>query len=238
MAAMVLRKEEVNNKILASLPSEEFAELESLLQPVGLESGDRLYDLDEVLSHIHFVDGGLLSLLSTLEDGTSIEVGSLGREGMGGLTALLGSDRATHTGLVQVGGMAYRMKVAHARDVFNRLPEFQEKTLRYARMLVSQISMIAACNTLHTVEERLARWLLMCRQRLESDRLPLTQEFLSHMLGVRRSGVTVAVGILEQAGLISHRRGTIVVTNPDGLREASCECIKAMTAEYDGFLKA
>ncbi|HZT56996.1 MAG TPA: Crp/Fnr family transcriptional regulator [Pyrinomonadaceae bacterium] len=238
MSATVVRQEEVNNKILASLPAEEFAEVAPLLQPVGLEAGDRLYDLDEILSHVHFVDGGLLSLLSTLEDGTSIEVGSLGREGLGGLTVLLGAERATHTGLVQVGGLAYRMKAAHAREVFQRLPAFQEKVLHYTRMLVAQISLTAACNTLHTVEERLARWLLMCRRRLESDRLPLTQEFLSHMLGVRRSGVTVAVGILEQAGLIGHRRGTVVVTNPEGLREASCECVKAMGEEYDAFLNS
>jgi CRP-like cAMP-binding protein len=238
MTAAVVRQEEVNNKILASLPAEEFAEFAPLLQPVGLETGDRIYDLEETLTHVHFIDGGLLSLLSTLEDGTSIEVGSLGREGLGGLTVLLGAERATHTGLVQVGGLAYRMKAAYAREAFRRLPAFQEKVLRYTRMLVAQISLTAACNTLHTVEERLARWLLMCRRRLESDSLPLTQEFLSHMLGVRRSGVTVAVGILEQAGLIGHRRGTVVVTNPEGLREVSCECIKAMTEEYETFLNA
>jgi CRP-like cAMP-binding protein len=109
--------------------------------------------------------------------------------------------------------------------------------LRYTRMLMSQITQTAACNTLHTVEERLARWLLMCRRRLESDRLPLTQEFLSNMLGVRRSGVTVAVGILQQAGFIRHSRGAISVTDPEGLRDASCECVKAMIEEYDNYLR-
>src|ERR1700749_319433 len=200
MTETVVRQEEVNNRILASIPAEEFDELAPLLEPVGLETGDRLYGLDEDLSHVHFVDGGLLSLLSTLGDGTSIEVGSLGRDGVGGLSALLGADRAAHTGLVQAGGLAYRMSVVRARDAFSHLPVFQEKMLRYTRLLMSQISATAACNPLHTVEERLARWLLMRRRRLESDHLSLTQKFLSHMLGVRRSGVTVAVGTIEQAG--------------------------------------
>jgi CRP-like cAMP-binding protein len=236
MPALNVRQEEVRNVILASLPAEEFAEVAPLLLPVGLETGDRIYDMEEVVRFVHFIDGGLLSLLSTLEDGTSIEVGSLGREGMGGLSVLLGADRAAHTGLVQAAGTAFRMRTEHARECFARLPGFQQKLLRYTRLLMSQITLTAACNTLHTVEERLARWLLMCRRRLESDRLPLTHEFLSHMLGVRRSGVTVAVGILQQAGFIRHSRGTIVVTDPEGLRAASCECVRLMTEEYDAYL--
>src|SRR2546421_2219013 len=236
MPAVSIRQEEVGNKILASLPSEEFAQIAPLLEAVGLEVGDRLYDVEEVIRHVHFIDGGLLSLLSTLEDGTSIEVGALGREGLGGLSVLLGADRAAHTGLTQVAGMSYRMRTEHAREAFRRLPAFQGKVLRYTRMLMSHISLTLACNTLHTVEERLARWLLMSRRRVESDRLPLTQEFLSQMLGVRRSGVTVAVGMLQQAGLIRHSRGVINVTDPEGLREASCECVKAMMEEYDNFL--
>ena len=231
-----VRQEEVGNVILASLPAEEFAELAPLLVPVVNKTGQRLYDEDEVVRHVHFVESGLLSLLSALEDGTTIEVAALGSEGMGGLSLLLGADKAAHTALAQVGGTALRMRAEHAREAFSRLPVFQSKMLRYTRMLMSQISQTAACNTLHTVEERLARWLLMGRRRLESDRLPLTQEFLSHMLGVRRSGVTVAVGILQQAGFIRHSRGAINVTDPEGLRDASCECVKAMIEEYDNYL--
>lgn len=233
---MSIRQEEVRNWILASLPPDEFAEIAPLLEPVGLEAGDRLYNEDEIIRHVHFVESGLLSLLSTLEDGTSIEVGALGSEGLGGLSLLLGAEGAVHTALVQVSGAALRMRAESAREAFRRLPVFREKTLRNTRLLMSQISQTAACNTLHTVEERLARWLLMCRRRVESDRLELTQEFLSHMLGVRRSGVTVAVGILEQAGFIQHSRATIIVTDPEGLREASCECVKALLEEYDSYL--
>lgn len=231
-----VRQEEVGNVILAALPAEEFAELAPLLAPVTHEAGQRLYDEDEVIRHVHFIESGLLSLLSTLEDGTTIEVGALGREGMGGLSLLLGADKAAHTALAQAAGTALRMGAEHAREAFSRLPAFQSKVLRYTRMLMSQITQTAACNTLHTVEERLARWLLMCRRRLESDDLPLTQEFLSHMLGVRRSGVTVAVGILQQAGFIRHTRGAIHIADPEGLRNASCECVKAMIEEYDSYL--
>src|SRR5947209_9716768 len=231
-----VRQEEVKNKILASLPAEEFAELAPLLDPLGLEAGDRIYAEEEVIRHVHFIEGGLLSLLSTLEDGTTIEVGALGHEGVGGLSLLLGADRAAHTALTQAASSALRMRADHAREAFGRLPAFQAKILRYTRLLMSQISQTAACNTLHTVEERLARWLLLCRRRCESDRLPLTQEFLSHMLGVRRSGVTVAVGILQQAGFIEHSRGAITITDPEGLRAASCECVRAMMEEYDNYL--
>ncbi|MDQ3917115.1 MAG: Crp/Fnr family transcriptional regulator [Acidobacteriota bacterium] len=237
MSETNVRQEEVSNKILASLPAEEFAELAPLLAPVAQEPGDRLYNEDEVIGHVHFVESGLLSLLSTLEDGTTLEVGALGREGMGGLSMLLGAEKAAHTALAQSSGTALRMRAEHAREAFTRLPAFQSKMLRYTRMLMSQITQTAACNTLHTVEERLARWLLMCRRRLETDRLPLTQEFLSNMLGVRRSGITVAVGILQQAGFIRHTRGAISITDPEGLREASCECIKAMIEEYDNYLR-
>lgn len=236
MPAPRIQNEEVSNVILASLPPEEFAEIAPQLNFVSHATGDRLYHEEDVMRYVHFINSGLLSLLSTLEDGTSIEVGALGREGLGGLSLLLGSDKAAHTAMVQIEGGAYRMRTEHAREAFRRLPSFQHKALRYTRMLMSHISLTLACNTLHTVEERLARWLLMCRHRIGSDRLPLTQEFLSHMLGVRRSGVTVAVGIIQRAGLIHHARGVITITDASGLRAASCECIKAMTDEFDSFL--
>lgn len=236
MPTSSIRQGEVRNVILAGLPPEEFAEMAPQLEPVMHATGDRLYYEEDRIRHVHFIESGLLSLLSTLEDGTAIEVGALGREGMGGLSLLLGSDTAAHTAMVQMAGKAYRMPTESAREAFRRFPAFQQKTLRYTRMLMSLISLTLACNTLHTVEERLARWLLMCRHRVGSDTLPLTQEFLSHMLGVRRSGVTVAVGIIQRAGLIKHSRGVITVVDAEGLREASCECIKAMSDEYDLFL--
>lgn len=231
-----IKQEDVRNVILSSLPADEFGEIARHLESERLVLGRQLYESEGVVHYIHFINDGLLSLLSTLEDGTSIEVGALGRDGMGGLSIMLGSDVASHTGLVQGSGMAFRIRTEYAREAFRALPAFQKKILSYTRMLMSQISMTAACNTMHTVEERLARWLLICRMRLESDDLQLTQEFLSHMLGVRRSGVTVGISILESAGLINHSRGFIHIADVEKLREVSCECVRAMTHEYNAFI--
>ncbi|HEX7957672.1 MAG TPA: Crp/Fnr family transcriptional regulator [Pyrinomonadaceae bacterium] len=232
----MVRQEETGNLLLASLPPEEFRQLAPRLARVGLRTGERLYEPEEVVRHIHFPESGLLSLLATLEDGTSIEVGALGREGLGGLLVLLGWDVAAHTAAVQLGGTALRVRTQQARDCFRRLPAFRAAVQRYARLLLAQVSRTAACNTLHTVEQRLARWVALGHMRAGSDTLPLTQELLSHMLGVRRAGVTVAVGALEQAGLLSHARGALTVADAAGLRNASCACASALADEYDSFV--
>lgn len=236
MSAAEARQDEVANVILASLPAPEFDELAPWLERVGFATGETLFDVGRAPGHVYFIESGVLSLISRLEDGTSIEVAALGREGLGGLVMLLGADASLHTALAQVGGQALGMRTERAREAFGRMPEFQSRVLAYTRMLMAHVTQTAACNTLHTVEQRLARWLLMCRRRIESDTIPLTQEFLSHMLGVRRSGVTVAVGVLERAGLITHSRGTVVVADPEGLRRVSCECVRVLTDEFEGFV--
>jgi CRP-like cAMP-binding protein len=238
MAVAQARQEEVANVVLASLPAAEFAEFAPWLERVSFATGRTLFEVEDAPGRVYFVESGLLSLISTLEDGTSIEVAALGREGLAGLVMLLGADAAVHTALAQIGGEALCMRTERAREAFRRLPAFQARVLGYTRMLMAHITQTAACNTLHTVEERLARWLLMCRRRLGSDTIPLTQEFLSHMLGVRRSGVTVAVGVLERAGFLTHSRGSIVVKDAEGLHGVSCECIKVLTEEYEGFVNA
>jgi CRP-like cAMP-binding protein len=236
MSAAEARQEEVTNVILASLPASEFAELAPSLERVRFATGERLFEVEDAPARVYFIESGLLSLISTLEDRTSIEVTALGREGLGGLLMLLGSDSAAHTALAQIGGEALCVRTESACEAFGRLRAFQSRVLAYTRMLMAHVTQTAACNSLHTVEQRLARWLLMCSRRAESDTLPLTQEFLSHMLGVRRSGVTVGVGILERAGFIAHGRGHIVVKDAEGLRGVSCECIKIMTEEYESFV--
>ena len=236
MSAAEARQDDVSNVILASLPASEFDALAPRLERVNFATGETLFQVESSPGRVYFIESGLLSLISTLEDGTSIEVAALGREGLAGLVMLLGADAAVHTALAQIGGQALCVTTERAREAFQRLPAFQSRVLAYTRMLMAHVTQTAACNTLHTVEQRLARWLLMCRRRIESDTIPLTQEFLSHMLGVRRSGVTVAVGVLEQAGLLTHSRGTVVVTDPDGLGGVSCECIRVMTDEFEAFV--
>jgi len=231
-----VRQEDVSNVILASLPAAEFAELSPSLERVRFSTGERFFDAEDSPRRVYFIESGLLTLISTLEDGTSIEVAALSREGLCGLIMLLGAEAAVHTALAQIGGEALSLKIERAREAFRRLPAFQARVLAYTRMLMAHVTQTAACNTLHTVEQRLARWLLMCSRRLESDTLPLTQEFLSHMLGVRRSGVTVAIGILEREGLIGHSRGSVVVEDEEALRGVSCECINVLTDEYEEFV--
>lgn len=237
MSTSLFQQEGVRNHILASLPADEFRRLAPQLTPVALAGGEVLYGAEEAVGHVYFITQGLLSLVSTLEDGTSIEVGTVGREGLVGLSALLGGEVSTHLSVVQAGGGALRVRAAEARAAFEELPHFRGQLLRYTRLVLTLISQTVVCNTLHTVEERLARWLLVCGRRLGSDTLPLTHEFLSQMLGVRRSGVTVASGILQRAGLIRHSRGQLTILDPEGLRDASCECVKVMIEEYEDFLR-
>ena len=221
---------ETKNTILASLPEEELGEMAHLLQPFALTAGARLHDAEQEIHHVYFVERGLVSLLTALEDGTSIEVGMAGREGASGVAALLGSGTATHQALVQMEGRALRMRAEDAREAFRRYEQFRCGMLRYARALLAMTAQTAACNALHTIEERLARWLLLCWQRGGSDVLPLTHEMLSNMLGVRRSGVTVAAGLLQRAGLIRYTRKDIVILDRERLEAASCECFKSMSA--------
>jgi CRP-like cAMP-binding protein len=236
MSDVSLQQAAVGNRLLAALPAEEFRQLAPRLARVELQTGQVLHGAEEAVGHVFFVERALLSLLSPLEDGTAIEVGAVGREGVGGLPAILGGGASPHRVVAQVGGPALRMRAAEARAAFAGLPHFRAGVLRYARLLLMIISQTAACNALHTVEHRLARWLLLSARRLETDRLPLTHEYLAHMLGVRRSGVTVASGVLERAGLIRHSRGRITVLDAAGLRGAACECVRTLSAEFDQFL--
>lgn len=236
MPLLNVRQAETGNLLLASLPPEEFGRLARGLARVELRSGQRLYELAGAVRHVHFPEGGLFSLLSTLDDGASVEVAALGREGLGGLLVLLGSDAAAHTAAVQAGGAALRLRTGQAREYLSQLPAFRAAVLRYARLLLSQVSRTTLCNTLHTVEQRLARWILLGRMRLGADTLPVTHEHLSQMLGVRRSGVTVAVGALERAGLITRGRGAVTVAEPAGLMRACCGCAAGLTDEYDSYI--
>ena len=236
MQPLAVRQEEVGNLLLASLPPEEFRQLAPYLARVGLEAGTRLYAPDEAIPFIHFAEGGLLSLLTTLEDGTSVEVGPLGREGLGGLFVLLGADVAAHAALVRVGAGALRMRTTQARECFECLPAFRSRVLRYSRLLASQVSQTTLCNTLHTIEQRLARWLLLARMRLGADTVPVTHASLSHTLGVRRSGVTVAVGVLERDGLLTRGRGFVRVESAPELGAVACGCHGLLADEYGKFI--
>ena len=181
----------------------------------------------------------MISVVANSTDGARVEVGVIGREGMAGVSALLGVDGTTPTeSMVQIADGAMRMPAEVMRAEFRRGGAFQDRLLRYMQADTIQVRQLAACNRLHTVEERLARWLLMTHDRAASDELALTQEFLAMMLGVRRAGVGTAAIVLQADGFIRYSRGHITILDRRGLEEFSCECYRIVKAECDRLLKA
>ena len=224
------------NKILAALPPKEFEPLAAKLRPVRLKLGETIYLPEQKIDYVYFIDSGVISLLATLEDGASVEAGVIGPEGMAGISVILGADSTPNQALVQAEGQAQRMSSADVRTEFRNGGQLRNLLLRYTHTLFSQVAQTAACNRLHSIEQRLARWLLLTQDRVGRDEFVLTQDFLSRMLGVRRAGVSVAASTLKQAGLIDYRRGTITVMDRKGLENYSCECYRIVKNEYDRYL--
>jgi CRP-like cAMP-binding protein len=226
----------VQNRILAALPKKEYERLFPQLEPVKLPHGEILYEPDDSVSHIYFVNEGMASLVSVTEEGQNIEVGVIGKEGMIGFRVVLGVDTTQNQVIVQMPGSAFKMKTKEFKAELNRLGVLQNLLLRYTQAMLTLVTQAVVCNRFHQVEQRLARWLLISHDRAESDELLLTQEFLAIMLGVHRPGVNVAAGMLEKAGLIRHSRGKVTVMNRQGLEAASCECYGIVKKGFDWFL--
>ena len=224
------------NRLLAALPRKEYQSLLPDLETVGLTFGDILFDPGDRLRHVYFPDDSVISLLSAVEDRELLEVGMVGNEGMAGLPVFLGVDRSRSRGLVQGAGGAVRMKAALLREETGGGGSLHDLLLRYAHSLLTQVSQTAACNRFHLVSARLARWLLMTHDRVEGDEFRLTQEFISHMLGVRREQVTLAASALQRRKLISYSRGRIKILDRAGLEAVSCGCYATVKEEYDTFL--
>jgi CRP-like cAMP-binding protein len=188
------------------------------------------------IEHVYFVQQGMVSLVQPLENGAMIEVGMIGNEGFVGVPVLLGAESSPLEAMVQIPGSALRMQASAFREEVTRRSTLLALLLRYVQALHIQVSLSAACNGRHTLPERLARWLLTARDRATSDELPLSHEFLSMMLGVRRAGVTVAVGTLKTAGLIRNSHGRVTIIDRQGLEAASCECYRTVRNEYERLL--
>jgi CRP-like cAMP-binding protein len=213
------------NRLLAALPPEVLAALRSRLEPVELPLRKVLQPAGEPVAHVWFPETGWVSMLAYLEDGDAAEVGLIGREGFVGLPILLGADGDDLEAMVQCSGTALRMGAAAFRNVLEDVPALRTLLLRYALVHHGQVARTAACNGRHHVEQRLARWLLMAHDRTTgNDEFPMTHEFLSMMLGVRRAGITIAAGQLQKAGFIRYERGCIEVTDRPGLESVACEC--------------
>ncbi len=226
----------VKNRLLAALPKKEYQHLLPELEEVTLTFGEILFESGDAIRHVFFPNDSSISLLSAVEDRELLEVGLVGNEGMAGLSVFMGVNKSRNRGLVQGSGTAMRMKAATLRKEVNNGSALHSLLHLYTHALLTQISQSAACNRFHLVNARLARWLLMTHDRVEGDEFRLTQEFISHMLGVRREQVTLAASSLQKQELISYSRGQIKILNRAGLEAVSCKCYRVVKEEYDNFL--
>ncbi len=221
------------NRLLSALPEEELARLRPHLESVCLEQREPVYEAGAPIEHVYFPTTGVFSLVTTMRDGSVIEVGTVGNEGMLGLQAFLDGAVMPVASFSQVAGDSLRMAI----DTFKREvgPESRLHALLqgYTLAMLVFTAQTAACNALHPVRQRCARWMLLTHDRVGSDEFPLTHEFLSQMLGVRRASVTEVAGSLQKQGLISYRQGRVAVTDRVGLEAASCECYGVIRAEFD-----
>jgi len=224
------------NRLLAALPASEYERLAPHLQLVSLSLNQVLYEPNGPIKYVYFPNHSMVSLVSIMEDGSTIEVGLVGSEGMVGVPVILGGNITTTKAFVQVSGSALRMDADLLKSEFNRGGQLQILLLRYTQALLTQVSQSVACNRFHTIEERLARWMLLVGDAVKSDEFMLTQEFISQMLGTRRSGVTVAAGTLSQAGMLRYSRGKITILNREALQATSCECYGVIKDEFTRLL--
>jgi CRP-like cAMP-binding protein len=229
----VQSRPQTENRILARLPSEDYERLLPKLESVELHHGQVLTESGGRMDYAYFPQNSMVSLISHTPDGESVEVGIVGFEGMANISLILGVDKAPHEAMVQIPGDGMRIKMQDLRDEFKRGGALHDILLRYTQGLLLQTSQIAACNRLHSLAERLARWLLMSHDRCICDVLPFTQEFLSLMLGVRRAGVTEAAIILQAEGYINYRRGHINILDRVGMEDFSCDCYGIVKEEFD-----
>ncbi len=221
----------LRNKILLEMPGKERDTIFRFLDLVQMDTHAVLHEAGELISHAYFLNDGLASILNVMGDGKSVEVGLTGNEGFVGLPLIVGFSTSPSRVVAQVAGSAFRISAGNLAEALRQCPMLQRQLNRFAQVMMMQAGQIAACNRIHDVEERLARWLLMSQDRLGGDRITLTQEFLAHMLGTRRASVTVAAGALQKRGLIKYTRGEVKVVDRARLEGAACECYQAMVIQ-------
>jgi CRP-like cAMP-binding protein len=223
-----------DNRLLAALPAQDYARLLPDLEPVSLLVGDVVCEPGAGMSHALFPTTAIVSLQYVMENGASAEIAGVGREGLVGVPMFTGGETSPSRSVVQTGGAAWRLRQPVLVDEFNRGGPLMRVLLRYTQALIAQMSLTAACNRRHSLEQQLCRWLLLTLDRLEGNELVMTQELIASMLGVRREGVTEAAGRLQRAGIIRYRRGHITVVARESLEQRVCECYAQVRAEFDG----
>ncbi len=227
---------QVENLLLGALPPVELKRLTPHLKCVTLRVGEILKEADEPAIDVYFPLDAVISLITVMENGVTLECGIVGREGIAGISAFLGGGPTPNQQLVQVPGTALKLPGSVIAQEFKRGGRLQELLSRYTLATIIQISQSVACNRVHSAEERLCRWLLMMNDRSDTVFFPHTQEFLAQMLGAARPVVTITAGALQKAGLIKYSRGNLTILNRSGLESASCECYAKVAGEFDRLL--
>jgi CRP-like cAMP-binding protein len=221
------------NHLLAELPGDIYQRLLPDLEGIPLRLGEEMYAAGEALKYVYFPATAIVSLLSTMEDGRSAEIGVVGNDGILGIAVFMGGESVPNRAVVQSEGVAFRMRAHVLASEFRRAGMLQRVLLRYTQSLIAQMSQTAVCNRLHSVEQQLCRWLLLSHDRLPSNELVMTQELIADMLGVRREAVSHQAARLQGAGLISYHRGHITILDRAGLEARVCECYSVVRREAD-----
>jgi CRP-like cAMP-binding protein len=224
------------NRLLDALPEDDRKRLVEQGTDVSLEPGQLLFERQKHVASVYFPTSAVASFLIELQDGASVEMATTGREGMVGISRFLGIDEGLARAICQVPGRALRVDADAFEMEVDRSPTLVRLLQGYLHAFMGLMGQTVACNRVHTIERRCARWLLMTRDRIDSSDVPLTQEFLAYMLGVRRQSVTEAAGRLQKSGLISYRRGNITILDRGGLEEAACECYRVIAAGFERLL--
>jgi CRP-like cAMP-binding protein len=222
----------VRNRLLLALSDQEFQSIRPHLEFVNLPHHLSLHQPHRTVKFAHFPNEGLISLVVELNDGKSVEAGLLGKDGASGMPAVLGLSRSPLREIVQIAGSGFRVKIGALREILESNPQTHVILGRYAAGLAMQVAQTAACNRLHKIEERLARWLLIAQDRLESGTVPITHDFLATMLGTDRPSVTLAAGVLQKKGIIEYTRGSVKILNRKKLEQFACECY-AVVSQYN-----
>lgn len=226
----------LRNRLLSVLPTEELDVLKSHLEPITFARGDILFQAGDSIRHVYFPNNGMISLLSVTEQGQTVEVGFTGVEGIVGLPIVLGRDEMAYQAMAQVAADCFRIETGPALKLFKQCGVFHDVVLRFGYVILKQISQTCVCNHFHTIEARLCRWLTVMGERSNNNHLSLTQEFLSHMLGVQRTSVGMIANNMQNNGLIRYSRGKVEIVDIERLRQSACECYFIVKDEYEKFL--
>ena len=224
---------ELPNRLLARVGKQEFSGLAAHLEDVTLRQKQVLYEPGQPIEYVYFPAGGVVSLLTVMRDGTGIETATVGNEGMVGTPVVLGAESTHNKAICQIPGNAKRMPAKALAEVIEHAPPLRRLLGRYVQGQTIQFTQGVACNALHSVEQRCAKWLLMSHDRVEGDWFPLTQQFLAQMLAVRRASVTKSAGKLQKAGVIAYSHGKVTVLDRKGLEAAACECYGVIVREFE-----